>query len=213
MKNYFLLLFILLFQTFFYAQSIENDTITRTATIEYTVNGNKISFKPETPQLNQIAGAPKAFYTYYWEFGDGNYSLEEAPKHTYKKKGNYKTQLSVTNNYDDGKPPATRPKEVAINEANFDISENENHYLVAAHNGFRLQTNRDPVPDEEMQLVLSYGNTKEFPTNGKIYVFFNEKKYKAKNFDLVDVRLHHNEKEISEEIIADNNDIFLKMNL
>ena len=205
MKNYFLLLFILLFQTFFYAQSIENDTITRTATIEYTVNGNKISFKPETPKLNQIAGAPKAFYTYYWEFGDGNYSLEEAPKHTYKKKGNYKTQLSVTNNYDDGKPPATRPKEVAINEVNFDISENENHYLVDAHNGFRLQTNRDPVPDEEMQLVLSYGNTKEFQTNGKIYVFFNEKKYKAKNFDLVDVRLHHNEKEISEEIIADNN--------
>ena len=205
MKNYFLLIFILLFQTFFYAQSIENDTITRTATIKYTVNGNKISFNPETPQLNQIAGAPKAFYTYYWEFGDGNYSFEKAPKHTYKKKGNYKTQLSVTNNYDDGKPPATRPKEVAINEANFDTSENENHYLVAAHNGFRLQTNRDPVPDEEMQLVLSYGNIKEFQTNGKIYVFFNEKKYKAKNFDLVDVRLHHNEKEISEEIIADNN--------
>ncbi|WP_299524924.1 PKD domain-containing protein [uncultured Lutibacter sp.] len=205
MKNHILTMFLILFQTFFYAQSIENDTITRTATIEYTVNGNKISFNPETPQLSQIAGAPKSFYTFYWEFGDGNYSFEKDPKHTYKKKGNYNTQLSVTNNYDDGKPPATRPKEVAIHEANFDVSENENHYLVAAHNGFRIQTNRDPVPNEEMQLVLSYGNTKEFPTNGEIYVFFNEKKYKAKNFELVDVRLHHNEKEISNEIIADNN--------
>ena len=205
MKNHLLGIFVLLFQPFFYAQSIGNDTITRTATIEYTVNGNKVSFTSETPQLNQIAGAPKAFYTYYWEFGDGNYSFEEAPKHTYKNKGNYKTQLSVTNNYDDGKPPETRPKEVAIQEANFDTSENENHYLVAAHHGFRLQTNRDPVPDEEMQLVLSYGNTKDYPTNGKIYVFFNERKYKAKNFDLVDVRLHHNENEISNEIVVDNN--------
>lgn len=204
MKNYFLSLLLILFITSFYAQKIENDSIIRTATIEYTVNGNKVSFNPETPQLNQIAGAPKAFYTYYWEFGDGNYSFEEKPKYTYKNKGTYKAQLSVTNNYDDGKPPTTRPKDVAINEANFDTSENENHYLISAHNGFRLQTNRDPVPEEEMQFVLSYGNTKEYPTNGKVYVFFNEKKYKAKNFDLVDVRLHHNENEIASEIVADN---------
>ena len=204
MKNYVSALFVLLLSFTFYGQAIENDTIERTATIEYSVDLNRVSFNPKTPQLNQIAGAPKAFYTYYWEFGDGDYSFEEKPKHTYKKKGNYKTQLSVTNNYDDGKPPATRPKEVAIQEANFDTSENENHNLVAAHNGFRLQTNRDPVPDEKMQLVLSYGNTKGFPTSGRVYVFFNEKKYKAKNFDLVDVRLHHNEKEISDEIIVDN---------
>ncbi|MFK5957586.1 MAG: PKD domain-containing protein [Lutibacter sp.] len=204
MKNYFLLLFLLLFHTLFYAQVIENDTITRVASIVYSVNGNKVSFHPETPQLNQISGAPKAFYTYYWEFGDGNYSFEEAPKHTYKNKGNYKAQLSVTNNYDDGKPPRTRPKEVTINEEKFDVSENENYHLISAHNGFRLQTNRDPVPDEEIQLVLSYGNVKEYPTNGKVYVFFNEKKYKAKNFDLVDVRLHHNENEIPSEIIANN---------
>ena len=157
------MLFLVLFQTFFYAQIIENDTITRTASIVYSVNGNKLSFNPETPQLNQIAGAPKAFYTYYWEFGDGNYSFETAPKHTYKEKGNYKIKLSVTNNYDDGKPPTTRPKEVAINEANFDASENENHNLITAYNGFRLQTNRDPVPEEEIQLALSYGNTKEYP--------------------------------------------------
>ena len=204
MKNYKFFLLFILFQSFLYAQTIENDTIARTATIVYSVNENSVSFQSETPRLNQIAGAPKAFYTYYWEFGDGNYSFDEAPKHTYKNKGNYQVQLSVTNNYDDGKPPTTRPKEVAIDSENFDTSKNENHYLVAAHNGFRLQTNRDPVPGEEMQLVLSYGNTKEYVTNGKVYLFFNEKKYKAKNFDLVDVRLYHNEREISDEMISDN---------
>ncbi|HEY9170511.1 MAG TPA: PKD domain-containing protein [Lutibacter sp.] len=186
------------------AQSIKNDTVTRTATIGHSINGNKVSFIPETPQLNQIAGAPKAFYTYYWEFGDGNYSFKEKPVHTYKNKGNYTAQLSVTNNYDDGKPPTTRPKEISIKEESFDTTENEKQYLLAAHNGFRLQTNRDPIPEEEMQLVLSYGNDKEYPTNGKIYLFFNEQKFKAKNFDLVAVRLHNNEQEISEEIVADN---------
>ncbi|VAW24337.1 hypothetical protein MNBD_BACTEROID04-2039, partial [hydrothermal vent metagenome] len=198
-------IFTLGFSQLFLAQTIEKDTLTRSATIVYSVNGNKVSFNPETPKLNQIAGAPKAFYTYYWEFGDGNYSFKKQPIHTYKNKGKYKASLSVTNNYDDGKPPATRPKEVVINSESFDISENENHYLFTAHNGFRLQINRDPVPEEEIQLVLSYGNAKEYATNGKVYLFYNEKKYKAKNFELVDVRLYHNEREISSEIIADNN--------
>ena len=153
-----------------------SDTITRTARIVHTVNGANVSFNPDTPQLNQIAGAPKAFYTYYWEFGDGNYSFKENPNHSYKEKGSYKAQLSVTNNYDDGKPPATRPKDIAVLEAGVDTSINEKHNLNSSFGGFRLRTNRDPVPDEEMQLVLSYGNEMNYPTNGKIYVFFNERK-------------------------------------
>jgi hypothetical protein len=205
MKNHFKLISALLFCHFINAQSIEKDTITRTASIVYTVNGNKVLFNPDTPELNQIAGAPKAFYTYYWEFGDGDYSFQEEPEHLYKNKGNYKAQLSVTNNYDDGKPPTTRPKDVAIIEGILDTSVNENHQLLTAYNGFRLQTNRDPIPEEEMQLVLSYANEKEYPTSGKVYLFFNEKKYKTKNFELTDIRLYNNEQEVSEEIIADNN--------
>tara|TARA_R110001583_G_scaffold173582_2_gene327653 strand:+ start:381 stop:2369 length:1989 start_codon:yes stop_codon:yes gene_type:complete len=195
-------LFPLLFCGLLSAQNSSIDTLARTATIAYEINGNKVSFRSETPELNQIAGAPKAFYTYYWEFGDGEYSTQEQPNYTYKDKGNYKTQLSVTNNYDDGKPPTTRPKDVAINDDSFDTSTNEKHHLLTAYSGFRLQTNRDPVPDEEMQFVLSYGNEKNYPTNGKIYLFFNEKKYKAKNFELTEVRLHNNENEISEEIVT-----------
>lgn len=204
MLKHITVIFIFMAGQFLGAQTKKIDTLTRTASIGYSKNGNKVSFVSETPQLNQIAGAPKAFYTYYWEFGDGNYSYKEKPVHTYKNKGNYKAQLSVTNNYDDGKPPSTRPKEVSVMEEIFDSSENEKQQLLAVHNGFRLQTNRDPVPEEEMQLILSYGNDKEYPTNGKIYVFFNEKKYKAKNFELVDIRFYHNEQEISEEIVASN---------
>ncbi|MFD0761861.1 PKD domain-containing protein [Lutibacter aestuarii] len=204
MKNVLILCFFLVVDQITSQSIIVKDTITRSAEIIYSVNGNKVSFNPETPELNQIAGAPKAFYTYYWEFGDGDYSFQENPNHTYKTKGTYKVKLSVTNNYDDGKPPTTRPKEITFNNTASEIIQNESHHLISAYGGFRLQTNRDPIPEEEMQMILSYGNENPFPTNGKIYLFFNEKKYKDKNFDLVDVRLHHNEQEVSEENIASN---------
>ncbi len=35
--------------------------------------------------------------TYYWEFGDGNFSFEENPVHTYEEDGVYEVILSVTN--------------------------------------------------------------------------------------------------------------------
>jgi len=204
MKKYIYIVFTVLFCHIGNGQTIVTDTISRTATIVHNVNGNKVSFNPETPQLNQIAGAPKAFYTYYWEFGDGNYSFQEKPNHSYKKKGDYTVQLSVTNNYDDGKPPTTRPKDVAILEDIGTVLDNEKSNLLSSFGGFRLQTNRDPVPDEEMQFVLSYGNEQSYPTNGKIYLFFNERKYEDKNFELSDIRLYNNETENVDEVIASN---------
>ncbi|MDV7186806.1 PKD domain-containing protein [Lutibacter sp. TH_r2] len=205
MKPLFTSIILMFFCVQISAQEIQKDTIPRTADIVYTLNGNQVSLNPDVPPLNQIAGAPKAFYTYYWEFGDGNYSFQEKPIHTYKNKGNYEVKLSVTNNYDDGKPPTTRPKDVSVAEDNIDVSLNEKHNLNSSYGGFRLQTNREPVPEEEIQFLVSYGNDKEYPTSGKIYLFFNEKKYKAKNFELIDTRLYNNEKEISEKVLATNN--------
>ena len=69
-----------------------NDTITRTATIEYKHNGDRVEFNPATPPLNQIAGAPTAFYNHFWEFGDGEYSKEKKPIKKYKKAGEYEVK-------------------------------------------------------------------------------------------------------------------------
>jgi len=99
-----------------FAQVKVKDTVTRKATIGFDKKGNQVLFKAEVPPLIQIAGAPKANYSYFWEFGDGHYSKEPTPKHTYKKKKEYKVNMSVTNNYDNGKPPKTRPKLVSVNE-------------------------------------------------------------------------------------------------
>ncbi|WP_300569815.1 PKD domain-containing protein [Flavobacterium sp.] len=183
-----------------FSQVQVKDTITRRANIGYDKNGNQVSFKPETPPLIQIAGAPKASYSYFWEMGDGNYSKEPTPKHTYKKTGNHKVNLTVTNNYDNGKPPKTRPKTVAINEIT-DTNYSEMASLADSVT-YKIFNNREPVPDEEMIVVVTYKNNLDYVANGKLYLFYNDKEFKNNNFELTEYRAHFNEKETIEDGFA-----------
>lgn len=203
MKKYIPLFFLFICMLPASAQVSINDTINRTASIKVDITGNTVLFTPETPALNQIAGAPKAFYTHFWEFGDGNYSTEPNPKHIYKTPGDYEVRLWATNNYDNGKPPTTRPKKITVNE----VSSSAND-AASMDEDFTLKRNREPVPDEEMVVVVSYKNTKNYTTNGKLYMFYNEQKYKANNFELLETRTYHNEINIDPEGFAftDNTD-------
>ncbi|PKQ46832.1 PKD domain-containing protein [Confluentibacter flavum] len=198
MNKRFSFLCLFLISVYSYAQKlIVNDTLTRVANIKNTTNGNDVLFTPETPTLNQIAGAPKAFYTHYWEFGDGHYSTEEKPKHVYKKTGEYEVKLWATNNYDTGKPPTTRPKKIAIS----DITTAYND-AASMEEDFILKSNREPVPDEEMVVIVSYKNPKDYTANGKLFLFYNEHQYKANNFELLETRTYHNEKNIDADGFA-----------
>lgn len=183
-----------------FSQTKVKDTITRRANVVYDTKGNVVTFKAETPPLLQIAGAPKANYTFFWEYGDGTYSKTAEPKKTYKKPGQYKVIVSVTNNYDNGKPPKTRPKTVAVTEitdSNFD-----DVATLADSTSIHLFANREPMPEEEMVVVLSYQNLLDYVANGKLYLFYNDKEFKNDNFELVEIRTHHDEREISENRIA-----------
>jgi PKD domain len=203
MKNTLLLIssFFICLQLFA-QQEQQKDTLVRTATILYKADDNEVNFIPETPALEQIAGAPKAFYLYYWEFGDGNYSKEKAPKHIYKNKGTYDIKFWATNNYDTGKPPTTRPKKVTITSVTKDYNDE-----ASMTENFTLQRNREPMPEENIVVIMSYKNPKNYTTNGKLFLFYNEQKYKANNFDLSDTRTYHNEKEIIENNFAFTKDI------
>ncbi len=203
MNTWFSFLCLFLIGVYSYAQKqIVTDTVTRVAIIKNSTNDNTVLFTPETPTLNQIAGAPKAFYTYFWEFGDGHYSTEESPKHVYKKSGEYEVKLWATNNYDTGKPPTTRPKKIAVNDITTPSSD-----LASMDEDFTLKRNREPIPGEDMVAVMSYKNTKDYTTNGKLYLFYNEHQFKANNFELVDTRMYHNEKNISNTEFAFTNTI------
>lgn len=195
-----LVLVLLLSSSLAFTQTKVKDTITRKATINYSKKGNQVLFKSETPPLNQIMGAPPASYSYFWEFGDGSYSKAKEPIKVYKKKGEYKVNLAVTNKYDNGKPPATRPKTVAINEN--PINSTDEIASIETEGGFKLFNNREPSPEEEMVVVMSYQNLLDYVSNGKLYLFYNDKEFKKKNFELIETRTHFGEKEIVENRIA-----------
>ena len=197
--------FFILFTVFAIGQTKVKDTITRRASIGFIQNGNAVTFKPETPPLIPIAGAPKPSYSYLWELGDGHYSKEAEPKHVYKKKGTYTTRLAVTNNYDNGKPPATRPKKVAVN----DVTDNNYKDIasIADQNGFAILKNCDPIPEQEMVVVVSYQNLENYVSNGKLYLFYNEKQFKHNNFELSDFRTYADEREIKENLVAAVDDL------
>jgi hypothetical protein len=203
MKYLFSFLF-LLCSLLSFSQKKVKDTLSRRATINYSQNGNTVLYKAQTPPLIPIAGAPKPSFSYLWEFGDGAFSKEAQPKHTYRNKGTYNTRLTVTNNYDNGKPPATRPKKVVVN----DISDKNFDEIasIANQNGFALQKNCDPIPEQEMEVILSYQNLENYVTNGKIYLFYNEKQFKDNNFELSDFRTYAGERTVTENSFASIND-------
>ena len=187
------------------AQVKVKDTITRKAKIKFEQKANVLNFKPETPPLIPIVGAPKPNYTYLWEMGDGHYSREAEPKHIYKSKGEFTARVAVTNNYDNGKPPATRPRKVAINEISSEIY--KDIASIELQNGLNIQKNCDPIPEQEMVVVLSYQNLENYVANGKLYFFCNEKQFKNNNFELLEYRVHNGEREIKENTVACNLDI------
>ena len=182
----------------FAQEGVLKDTITRSAKIDYRIQNNELLLTPITPELVQIAGAPKAYYSYFWELGDGTFSKAKEPKHTYKNKGDYEVKLWVTNHYDNGKPPATRPQKVSISSA----SATANNLVASMENDFELLTNRDPVPEEEMVLVMRYKNPKQYVANGKLYLFYNERKFKNDNFKLEDYRAYYGEELITDEEVG-----------
>ncbi|WP_298541761.1 PKD domain-containing protein [uncultured Aquimarina sp.] len=200
--NRFLAFFIILLLPFAcIGQILINDTIPRVAPISYEIQGNQVNYKAEMPLLNQIAGAPKAFYTYYWEFGDGNYSFKSTPTHTYKKKGTYDTKLWATNNYDNGKPPTSRPKSVTIDNSQ-DEASIEGNSPFTEEEDLLLKRNREPIPDQEMVFITSYKNNNNYVASGKLYLFYNDRQFKNDNFTIEDTRLHYGERIVPLEAIS-----------
>ncbi|WP_375578381.1 PKD domain-containing protein [Marivirga tractuosa] len=187
----FIFLFLISSQICLSQQMLQNDTLNREAKIQSIVKGNSVHFDVDTPPLIQISGAPKGYYTFFWEFGDGEFSQEEKPAHTYKENGVYDVKLWVTNNYDAGKTPTTRPESVKIDTVSSES--NASASLLNEGDIIDFTKNREPIPNEDLVVVLTYKNPYDELMDGKLYFFYNESKYKSDNFQLTDVRTHHGE--------------------
>lgn len=190
---YIVIFFLCFCGNFSQAQGLPTDTIP--VKINYTFKGDSVKFTSELRPLRQIAGAPEPFYTYFWEFGDGNFSFQKEPIYSYAKAGSYHPRLYATNNYDDGKPPPRRPGSIVIKQNATKLASSTNFFK--AGENLALKTNNMPKPNEEMVLILGYKNDLTLGSlqgKGTIVLFYNDQEFAKDNFLIDTVRLHHAEK-------------------
>jgi hypothetical protein len=165
-------------------------------TFDVSVSGSRCKFTPTLPPLKGIPGAPAPFYSYYWEFGDGTFSREERPEHSYAQPGEYNAILYATNNYDDGDPPPSKTKKKKKPKTAVAAAGEKNVVLTAFSEGKQaicLQNIRQARAKEELPIVLSYANRSRAETGGTLHFFFNEKAFKTRHFDFEEARTHHGE--------------------
>lgn len=180
------------------ARAQVNDTAV--ADINPQINNNQVKFGAALPPLHQVAGAPVAFYSYFWEFGDGSYSFEKEPLHIYKDTGNYDVRLYATNNYDDGKKPNTRPRRLRVNNRSM-LADNKTPAFFTSDGSLEIKANQQPKPGEDMVLLIGYRNkiNTAAPMSGSIMLLYNEKQFTQNCFDVSDTRSYHQEKPITVE--------------
>lgn len=141
-----------------------------------------IQFKAKLPPLTTIPGGREAYYSYFWDFGDGHFSRAEHPVHAYAQPGNYDVKLYATNNYDKGTKPPRPVKSISVQYASAgatpDISTDEQVFL-SGKAVFKLGKNTNAQPGTD--IVLISGVNLKAP-KGKIYILSNEKLYDNPGF-------------------------------
>ncbi len=178
------------------------DVDTASANIQIKIDNNKANFNSTLRPLHQIAGAPSAFYTHFWEFGDGKFSFEANPSHVYSDTGNYNVIYYATNNYDDGKPPPRRRKRVSVN-SNLAYAEQSTPSFFKEGGAIEMKVNRMPRADEDLVLIIGYRNQRSNTAqSGSLVLFYNEKQFRANSFQLAEERAYYGEKVSSIQSIA-----------
>lgn len=164
------------------------------AVIHVDQQENKAAVKAELRPLRQIAGAPEAFYSYYWEFGDGTFSFAAQPEHHYKDTGTYDIRIYATNNYDDGKAPKGKPRRIKVKKTMYAATEQPSSFFPTS-DMLAMKINRMPKPGEEMVTIVGYRNPSTVGNmSGSLLLFYNEKQFSRKNFALQEERAYNGER-------------------
>lgn len=105
--------------------------------------GNCIA--PHDVNFNSVVTGGKAPYTYVWDFGNGNQSLAENPKHTFNNKGDFDITLKVT---DDNNCTQLVSKDQLIHIADLkgDIKLLTDSIQCGLNNNFRLEATSNFSP-------------------------------------------------------------------
>jgi hypothetical protein len=154
-----------------------------------------LAFEPQMPPLQQVAGAPPAYWSYFWEFGDGSFSRAASPSHQYARPGDYTVWLDATAHYDDGKKAKKKWKKTGGSGTKVagTAPPMPDVFDLKAQQAIAMATSSQPRAEEEISLVLSYRNLGALATDGRLHLFFNEKKYPSTHFRFGEARTHFGE--------------------
>ena len=162
------------------------------AEIHVEEKGDSLHFSSKLRPLRQIVGAPACFYSYFWELGDGRFSFDKDPVYAYRDTGEFQVRLFATNNYDDGKPPPTRPHPVRIRKKVVGRDVWASHFF-HGNGDIEMKINRYPRPGENFVTVIGYRNQQGDTLGGSIVLFYNERQLGKGGFALADSRFYHRE--------------------
>ncbi|TDW97431.1 PKD domain-containing protein [Dinghuibacter silviterrae] len=166
------------------------------AQVRVMEQGDSIRLSAGLRPLRQMAGAPAAFYTYFWELGDGRFSFDKEPVYAYRDTGTYRVRLYATNNYDDGKAPPTRPRPVKVRKTPAGRNAWASHFFHGSGE-IELKVNRYPRPGENFVTVVGYRNQGADSLSGSIVLFYNERMMDREGFALADERCYNAEQRSS----------------
>jgi PKD repeat protein len=170
------------------AQKPFPDTL-RVADFNIMPSGSGFKFTPKLPPTSQIAGAPDAYWTYLWEFGDGAKSTQASPTHIYTTPGEYNATLDVIAHYDTGKKPTRKKSKVtSANREALTSIDLEDVFDPKAQQAIAMATPANPRAGEELSFILSYRNKGPLMLNGTFHLFFNEKKCHTPHFKFLESR-------------------------
>ncbi|HEV2355315.1 MAG TPA: PKD domain-containing protein, partial [Puia sp.] len=159
------------------------------AQIHVEQQGDSLRFSATLRPLRQLAGAPPAYYSYFWELGDGRFSFDKDPSYAYRDTGLYQVRLFATNNYDDGSAPPTRPRPIHVKKGARYMNSWASHFF-HGDGGLELKVNRNPKPGENFVVLVGYRNQFADSLTGSIVLFYNERQFRRDGFALTDERLY-----------------------
>lgn len=169
--------------------------VTQLVDFHTTPAGNGTQFIPKLPPLTGLAGAPSPFYEYFWILGDGHFSREESPIHVYEQAGSYDAYLLATGNYDKGKKPKKKGKKVELMASASPSQEDYLHVIKEDRKNIGIGAARNPSPEEETIIIISYRNNTPDYQYGKLHLFFNEKRFPTTHFNYQESLMYYGEEE------------------
>lgn len=133
----------------------------------------QFSLKNEPSLTPHAKASQKLYWNYFWEFGDGHFSTEKAPRHVYKTNRTYPVRLHLTPYYAVGKykiiaGQATNPK---LGNAVYD---DFNGYIAMQSSANHEKNNADLVPGNAYEFVVQIKAPADMTQNGYLFLFYNK---------------------------------------